>query len=211
MNGEAWQRTDGLAPGAGRTRDGGLREHLPHSGNWAYRMAVDSHSQLASFIWSICNLLSGPYKRNEYRKVILRVTVLQRFDCLLEPTKTQVLAEPPNIKAKPETVVRSLLEKITGRPFYHLSKSGYMLANPPFGVEWDQQQRRIEREVETFGYDAWIDQSKTRVGYPIPLNRHSYQYEPPRPLDVIEADIKSLEREIFDLLGQFTGNSGVSS
>lgn len=27
--------------------------------------------QLASFIWSICNLLRGPYKRNEYRKVIL--------------------------------------------------------------------------------------------------------------------------------------------
>ena len=34
-------------------------------------MTAETHSQLANFIWSICNLLRGPYKRNEYRKVIL--------------------------------------------------------------------------------------------------------------------------------------------
>ncbi len=85
-------------------------------------MTVDNHSQLVNFIWSICNLLRGPYKRNEYRKVILPLTVLRRFDCLLEPTKAKVLAKHPKIKVKPETVVRSLLERITGRPFYNLSK-----------------------------------------------------------------------------------------
>jgi len=83
---------------------------------------AETHSQLASFIWSICNLLRGPYKRNEYRKVILPLTVLRRFDCLLAPTKGRVLAEHPKIKAKPDTVVRSLLERITGRPFYNLSR-----------------------------------------------------------------------------------------
>jgi type I restriction enzyme M protein len=85
-------------------------------------VTTDTQPQLANFIWSICNLLRGPYKRNEYRKVILPLTVLRRFDCLLAPTKAQVLAEHPKIKAKPETVVRSLLEKITERPFYNLSK-----------------------------------------------------------------------------------------
>ncbi|MDE0504130.1 MAG: class I SAM-dependent DNA methyltransferase [Candidatus Poribacteria bacterium] len=80
------------------------------------------NTELANFIWSICNLLRGPYKRNEYRKVILPLTVLRRFDCLLAPTKAQILAEHPKIKAKPETVVRSLLENITGRRFYNLSK-----------------------------------------------------------------------------------------
>jgi type I restriction enzyme M protein len=85
-------------------------------------MNAETHSQLASFIWSICNLLRGPYKRNEYRKVILPLTVLRRFDCLLAPTKLQVLKEHTAIKAKPENVVRSLLEKITGRTFYNLSK-----------------------------------------------------------------------------------------
>jgi type I restriction enzyme M protein len=85
-------------------------------------MNAETHSQLASFIWSICNLLRGPYKRNEYRKVILPLTVLRRFDSLLTPTKSQVLKEYAAIKVKPEKVVRSLLEKITGRPFYNLSK-----------------------------------------------------------------------------------------
>ena len=54
-------------------------------------MSVQTHSQMANFIWSICNLLRGPYKRNEYRKVILPLTVLRRFDCILEPTKARVL------------------------------------------------------------------------------------------------------------------------
>lgn len=85
-------------------------------------MTAETHTQLANFIWSICNLLRGPYKRNEYRKVILPLTVLRRFDCLLAPTKAQVLAEHAQIKGKPETVVRSLLERITQRPFYNLSK-----------------------------------------------------------------------------------------
>ena len=85
-------------------------------------MTAETHSQLADFIWSICNLLRGPYKRNEYRKVILPLTVLRRFDCLLAPTKQQALEEFKVIKTKPETVVRSLLQKITSRQFYNLSK-----------------------------------------------------------------------------------------
>src|SRR5271165_283462 len=56
-------------------------------------MTVQTHQQLAAFIWNICNLLRGPYKRNEYRKVILPLTVLRRFDCILAPTKDAVLKE----------------------------------------------------------------------------------------------------------------------
>lgn len=85
-------------------------------------MNAETHSQLANFIWSICNLLRGPYKRNEYRKVILPLTVLRRFDCLLASTKARVLEEYPKLKGKPENVVRSLLQKVTKRPFYNLSK-----------------------------------------------------------------------------------------
>ena len=44
------------------------------------RLNTETHRQLANDIWSICNLLRGPYKRNEYRKVILPLTVLRRFD-----------------------------------------------------------------------------------------------------------------------------------
>ena len=52
--------------------------------------------------------------------------------------------------------------------------------------------------------DAWIDESKTKVGYEIPLDRHFYRYEPPRELDVIEEEIKGLEGEILDLLKEVT-------
>jgi type I restriction enzyme M protein len=92
-------------------------------------MTAETHSQLANFIWGICNLLRGPYKRNEYRKVILPLTVLRRFDCLLAPTKAQVLKEHAAIKTKPENVVRSLLQKITKRPFYNLSKLDFSKLN----------------------------------------------------------------------------------
>jgi type I restriction enzyme M protein len=64
----------------------------------------------------------------------------------------------------------------------------------------------FKREVLPHVPDAWIDETKTKVGYEIAFNRHFYRYEPPRPLDVIEADIKTLEREIMDLLADVTGS-----
>lgn len=85
-------------------------------------MSTETHTQIAGFVWSICNLLRGPYKRNEYRKVILPLTVLRRFDCMLESTKSDVLKEHANIKNKGENIIRHRLSQITGVPFYNLSK-----------------------------------------------------------------------------------------
>ena len=58
----------------------------------------------------------------------------------------------------------------------------------------------IAREVLPHVPDAWVDYTKTKVGYEIPINRYFYVYKPPRPLDQIEADITKLEGEIADLL-----------
>ncbi len=85
-------------------------------------MTIETHTQIANFIWSICNLLRGPYKRNEYRKVILPLTVLRRFDCILAPTKSKVLAEYEKLKGKSDTIINAKLQEITGVPFYNLSK-----------------------------------------------------------------------------------------
>lgn len=60
----------------------------------------------------------------------------------------------------------------------------------------------FQREVLPHVPDAWIDHAKTKIGYEIPLNRHFYVYQPPRPLDEIEAEMKALEQEIAELLGQ---------
>jgi type I restriction enzyme M protein len=85
-------------------------------------MNTETHRQLAGLIWQICNLLRGPYKRNEYRKVILPLTVLRRFDCLLAPTKAQALATFHEFKGKPESIIRSKMQAATGYEFYNLSK-----------------------------------------------------------------------------------------
>jgi type I restriction enzyme M protein len=52
-----------------------------------------NHQALASFIWSVADLLRGDYKQSEYGRVILPFTVLRRLDSVLEPTKEAVLAE----------------------------------------------------------------------------------------------------------------------
>lgn len=88
-------------------------------------MTSQTHAQMANFIWSICNLLRGPYKRNEYRKVILPLTVLRRFDCILEPTKAKVLAEHDKLKGKSENIISARMKTITGSSFYNISKLNF--------------------------------------------------------------------------------------
>ena len=51
----------------------------------------------------------------------------------------------------------------------------------------------IAREVLPHVPDAWVDHTKTKTGYEIPLNRHFYVYEPPRPLHQIESDLQACQ------------------
>lgn len=68
------------------------------------------------------------------------------------------------------------------------------------------------REVLPHVPDAWIDESKKDpkdgqvgiVGYEINFNRYFYQYQPPRPLSVIDAELKAVEAEIAALLAEVT-------
>ncbi len=69
------------------------------------------------------------------------------------------------------------------------------------------------REVKPHVPDAWIntevrdhkDGEVGRVGYEINFNRYFYKYQPPRPLEEIERDIKALEKEILDMLREVAG------
>ena len=58
----------------------------------------------------------------------------------------------------------------------------------------------LKREVLPYRSDAWIDFEKTKVGYEIPFTRHFYEYQPPRPLEVIGQEVKELEAEIARML-----------
>lgn len=55
-------------------------------------MAAD-HNSFANLIWQIADLLRGPYRPPQYERVMLPMTVLRRFDCVLAPTKDKVVAE----------------------------------------------------------------------------------------------------------------------
>lgn len=50
-------------------------------------------TNIASFIWSVADLLRGDYKQADYGKVILPFTLLRRLECVLEPTKQEVYDE----------------------------------------------------------------------------------------------------------------------
>ena len=54
----------------------------------------------------------------------------------------------------------------------------------------------FEGEVLPHAPDAWIDESKTKVGYEVPFNRQFYVFEPPRPLEEIDADLKHVTDRI---------------
>ena len=63
----------------------------------------------------------------------------------------------------------------------------------------------FKREVLPHVPDAWVDESKTKIGYEIPLTRHFYKYMPPRPLKEIEADIKTIEQDIIRMINGVAG------
>ena len=79
--------------------------------------------------------------------------------------------------------------------------------NVPLGEDIHEY---LKREVLPHVPDAWIDTSKTDpldgqvgiVGYEIPFNRHFYQYQPPRELAAIDADLDAVAKEIMQLLAQ---------
>lgn len=62
----------------------------------------------------------------------------------------------------------------------------------------------FQREVLPHAPDAWIDHDKTKVGYEIPFNRHFYVFAPPRPLAVIDAELKECTDRILTMIEGLT-------
>lgn len=63
-------------------------------------------------------------------------------------------------------------------------------------------QSYFEREVLPFAPDAWIDESKTKIGYEIPFTRYFYKYTPPRPAAEVLSEIRTIENELKDALSE---------
>lgn len=69
--------------------------------------ALADFRELANFIWSVADLLRGPYRPNQFKDVMLPLTVLRRLDCMLEETK---FAEINALVRKVATAMEQLQE-----------------------------------------------------------------------------------------------------
>jgi type I restriction enzyme M protein len=67
----------------------------------------------------------------------------------------------------------------------------------PLGEDADAY---VKREFHPYVPEAWVDHSKTKIGYEIPLTRHFYVYKPPRSVAELNAEIAEHEARIQELL-----------
>ena len=131
-------------------------------------MRSETINNHAAFIWSVADLLRGVYKQSEYGRVILPLTVLRRLDCVLEPTKEEVLAAVGRL---PDTLQNRdpLLAKFAGQSFFNTSKHTFatLLGDPDnvavnlrnYIAGFSESARDI---VDKFNFDGQIDRLDDR-------------------------------------------------
>ena len=94
------------------------------------------------------------------------------------------------------------LQTLKGQPVPDADLRDY--ENIPLGVNIYEY---VERNVKPHVPDAWIDKSKTKVGYEIPFTRHFYVYQSPRPLAEIDEELRILASQIQSLLSEVTADA----
>lgn len=125
-------------------------------------MSLSSNiSEKAALIWAIADKLTGVYKPHEYGEVILPLTVIRRFDCILADTKDAVLDKYENVKALPMKDI--LLRKASGHAFYNTSKYNFeKLLDDPDNIEANFRDylngfsENVQDIIEKFKFDGHI-------------------------------------------------------
>ena len=81
-------------------------------------------NNLASFIWSLADLLRGDFKQSQYGRVILPFTLLRRLECVLTDSKQAVLDQKEKIAPMnlPEEAEERMLLRAAGLSFFNTSK-----------------------------------------------------------------------------------------
>lgn len=119
-------------------------------------------SEKAALIWAIADKLTGVYKPHEYGEVILPLTVIRRFDCILSDTKDAVLEKYESVKSLPMKDV--LLRKAAGGlAFYNTSKFTFeRLLDDPDNIEANFRDylngfsENVQDIIEKFKFDSHI-------------------------------------------------------
>lgn len=121
-----------------------------------------SINEKAALIWAIADKLTGVYKPHEYGEVILPLTVIRRFDCIITDTKEAVLEKYDEVKNLPMRDV--LLRKASGYEFYNTSKYTFeKLLDDPDNIEENFHDylngfsENVRDIIEKFKFDGHID------------------------------------------------------
>lgn len=125
-------------------------------------MSLSSNvSEKAALIWAIADKLTGVYKPHEYGEVILPLTVMRRFDCILSDTKDDVLKKYEEVKQLPMKDV--LLRKASGHAFYNTSKYTFeRMLDDPDNIEENFRDYlngfsdNVQDIIEKFKFDGHI-------------------------------------------------------
>ena len=125
-------------------------------------MSLDANvSEKAALIWAIADKLTGVYKPHEYGEVILPLTVIRRFDCILADTKDAVLEKYEAVKNLPMRDV--LLRNASGKAFYNTSKFTFeRLLDDPDNIEANFRDylngfsENVQDILEKFKFDGQI-------------------------------------------------------
>lgn len=119
-------------------------------------------NEKANLIWAIADKLTGVYKPHEYGKVILPLTVIRRFDCILVDTKEAVL-EKHNSMAQNLPMREVFLKKASGYEFYNTSKYTFeTLLDAPDSIEANFRNylngfsKNVREIIEKFKFDQEI-------------------------------------------------------
>jgi len=82
--------------------------------------------------------------------------------------------------------------------------SGFMRMNQEQQIESlsAAANSHLRENVIPYAPDAWVDHSKTKIGYEIPFTRQFYTYSPPRPVEEIRTEIENVEKLILQLMGE---------
>lgn len=119
-------------------------------------------NEKANLIWAIADKLTGVYKPHEYGKVILPLTVIRRFDCILADTKQAVLDKHNNMSS--DMPMRDkFLKKASGYEFYNTSKYTFeSLLDDAYNIETNFRNyingfsSNVRQIIEKFKFDNEI-------------------------------------------------------
>ncbi|CAN5543598.1 class I SAM-dependent DNA methyltransferase [soil metagenome] len=167
-------------------------------GNKRKKIAENDNTKGIGFITQ----LYGNFEENEFCKILpneffgyWRITVEQPLK-----VKTEHALSPQVVKSKGQPKPDTSLRDYENIPFLVKTQHIASPQDPASPFRKQTIEAYFEAEVKPHLPEAWIDHSKTKIGYEINFNKYFYEFKPLRSLAKIKADILALEEKTSEPL-----------